>query len=82
MCSSTLLFFFLLYFSFCFRFFTSIPIGITSYVIGLKISDIPTGIKKHNSMIKKMKKKHDKIVLQGKTKLDTVEVLNSNALLT
>ena len=80
--SSTLLFFFPLYFSFCFCFFTRIPIGITSYAIGLKISNIATGIKKHNSMIMKMKKKHDKIALLGKKKLDTVDVLNSNALLT
>ena len=38
-----------------------IPIGIASSTIGLKISVITTGIKK--SIIKKKKKKHDKIVL-------------------
>ena len=38
-----------------------IPIGITSSAIGLKISSIAARIKKDNSIIKKKKKKHDKI---------------------
>ena len=38
-----------------------IPIGITSSEIGLKISAITAGIKKYRSIIKKKKKKHDKI---------------------
>ena len=33
------------------------------------------------SVIKKKKKKHDKIVSLGKAKLDTVEILISNALI-
>ena len=37
------------------------PIGITSSAIGLKISSIAARIKKDNSIIKKKKKKHDKI---------------------
>ena len=37
-----------------------IPIGITSYAIGLKICGITTEIKKYKSMIKK--KKHEKII--------------------
>ena len=43
----------------------SIPIGIMSSAIGLKICVISTGNKKYKSisMIKKKKKKHDKIVL-------------------
>ena len=40
-----------------------IPIGITSSAIGLKICAITAGIKKYKSIIKKKKKKHDKIVL-------------------
>ena len=40
-----------------------IPIGITSTTIGLKICVITAGIKKYKSIIKKKKKKHDKIVL-------------------
>ena len=37
-------------------------------------------MKKDKSMIEKMKKKYDKIVLLGKDKLNTIEVLISNAL--
>ena len=40
-----------------------IPIGVTSSAIGLKICGIAAGIKKYKSIIKKNKKKHDKIVL-------------------
>ena len=39
-----------------------IPIGITSSAIGLKICAITAGIKKYKLIIKKKKKKHDKIV--------------------
>ena len=38
-------------------------------------------IKKYKSIIKKKKKKHDKIVLVGKGKLNTIEVLFSKALI-
>ena len=40
-----------------------IPIENTSSLIGLKICAITAGIKKYNSIIKKKKNKHDKIVL-------------------
>ena len=40
-----------------------IPIGISSSAIGLKICAITAGIKKYQSIIKKKKNKHDKIVL-------------------
>ena len=40
-----------------------IPIGITSYAIALKVCVITAGLKKYKSIIKKKKKKHDKIVL-------------------
>ena len=58
-----------------------IPIGITSYSIGLKICAITVGIKKYKSIIKKKKKKHDKIVLLAKSKLNSIEVLISKALI-
>ena len=58
-----------------------IPIGITSSVIGLKICVITAGIKKYKSIIKKKKKKHDKIVLLAKSKLNSIEVLISKALI-
>ena len=45
-----------IYFNFCFRFFDWYCLGITSYAITAEI-------KKYKSMIKKKKKRHDKIVL-------------------
>ena len=41
---------------------------------------IAAGIKKYKSIIKKKKKKHDKIVLLAKSKLNGIEVLISKAL--
>ena len=58
-----------------------IPIGITSSAIGLKICAITAGIKKYKSIIKKKKKKHDKIVLLAKSKLNSIEVLISKTLI-
>ena len=59
-----------------------IPIGITSSAIGLKMCIITAGIKKYNAIIKKKKKKkHDKIVLLAKSKLNSIEVLISKALI-
>ena len=58
-----------------------ISIGITSPAIGLKICAITAGVKKYKSIIKKKKKKHDKIVLLAKSKLNSIEVLISKALI-
>ena len=58
-----------------------ILIGTTSLAIRLTISAITPGIKKYKSMIKKKKKKHDKVVLLAKTKLSSIEVLISKALI-
>ena len=58
-----------------------IPIGITSSAIGLNICTITARVKKYKLMIKKKKKKHDKIVLQGKSKLNRKEVLISKSLI-
>ena len=58
-----------------------IPIGITSSVIGFKICVITAGIKKYKTIIeKKKKKKHDKIVLLTKSKLNSMEALISKNL--
>ena len=57
-----------------------IPIGITSPAIKLKISAMTAGIKKYKSIIKK-KQKPDKIVLLAKSKLNSIEVLISKALI-
>ena len=62
--------------------FVGIPIGIASSTIGLKICVITAGIKKYKSIMKKKKKKkHDKIVLLAKSKLNSIEVLISKALI-
>ena len=56
-----------------FAFLPDIPIGITSSAIRLKLCAIVTGIKNYKSIIKKKKKKHDKIVLSAKSKLNSIE---------
>ena len=48
--------------------------------IGLNICAIAAGINKQKTIIQKMKKKYDKIVLLAKSKLNSVEVLISKAL--
>ena len=50
----------------------SIHIKTTSSTIGLKLCATAEGIKKHKSIIKKMKKKHDEIALLAKTKLNSI----------
>ena len=57
-----------------------VPAGIASFAGGIKICAITAGIKKYKSIIKKKKKNHE-IVLLGKVKLDTIEVLISKALI-
>ena len=52
-----------------------------SSAIGLKIYAITAGIKKYKSIIKKKKKKHDKIALRAKFKFSSIEVLISKALI-
>ena len=56
-------------------------VSITSSVVGLKFCEITAGNKKYNSIIKKQKKNHDKILLLGKTKLNTDEILISKTLI-
>ena len=58
-----------------------VPVGITISAIGIKICAITGEIKKCKSILKKKKKKHDKIVLLGKDKLNTIEFLISKALM-
>ena len=47
-----------------------IPIGIPSSAVRLKTFAITARFKKYESIIKKKRKKHDKIVLLAKTKLN------------
>ena len=49
-----------------FAFLLGTPVGIASSAIRLKICSITALIKRYKSMIKKKKKKHDKIVLLAK----------------
>ena len=58
-----------------------IPTRIASSTIWLKVCKISAGIKKYKSTIMKKRKKHDKIVLLTKSKLNSVEVLISKALI-
>ena len=51
-----------------------ISIGITSSAIELKICVITAGITNYKSIIKKKKKKHDKILSLAKSKLNRMEV--------
>ena len=66
---------------FSFASLVCIPIGITGSANGFKICVITAGIKKYKSIIKKNKKKHDKIVLLAKSKLNSIEVLGSKTLI-
>ena len=68
-------------FSFCFASLLEIPIGNTSSAVGLKIWAIAAGIKKYKAIIKKKKKNHGTITLLAKTKLSSVEILISKALI-
>ena len=58
-----------------------VHVGITSSAVGIKICATTGEIKKYKSIIKKKKKKHDKIVLWGKDKPSTFEFLISKTLI-
>ena len=58
-----------------------IPVGITSSAVGIDICAITAGIKNYKSMTKKKKKKHDKITLFVKDKLNAIEVPISKCLI-
>ena len=58
-----------------------IPVGIASSTIAWKICVIIAGIKNYRSIIKKRKKKHDKILFLVKSKLKSIEVLISKVLI-
>ena len=60
---------------YAFASFVGIPVGIASSVVMIKICIITAGIKKYESIIKKMKKKHDKIVLLAKAEVSISKTL-------
>ena len=57
-----------------------IPIGITSSMVGLRSCVITAVIKRYKSVTEKKKRRHDKIVLLEKAKLNRIEVLISKVL--
>ena len=57
------------------------PIGISSSALAIKVRLITARIKKYKSQIKKNKKEHDEMVSLAQTKLGTIEVLISKALI-
>ena len=58
-----------------------VPVGIASFAVGIKICAITAVIKKYKLIIKKKRKKHDKIALLGKANLENIEVLISKTLI-
>ena len=58
-----------------------IPTGITRSAVGIKICVITAGIKNFKSIINKTKKKHSKIALFAKTKLNSIKALILKALM-
>ena len=68
-------------FIFAFASFVCVLVGITSSATGIKICAVTAGIKNYKSIIMEKQKKHDKIALSGKDKLNTIEVLISKALI-
>ena len=67
-----------MHFHFCFCFFSWFSLGNTTSAVGLKKCVINAEVKKYKSIIKKKKKKYDKVVLLAK--LNSIEVLISKAL--
>ena len=68
-------------FNFAFASLVFVPFSIAISAVGITISVVTVGIKKFKAIIKKKKKKHDKIVLLGKDKINTIDVLISKVLI-
>ena len=58
-----------------------VPLGITNSAVGINVCAITAGVEKYKSIIEKKKKKHSKIVLLGKDKLNTIKVQISKVLI-
>ena len=58
-----------------FSLLVAILVGIMSFSVKIKIRAITAGFEKYKLIIKKKKKKYDKIMLLRKDKLDSIEVL-------
>ena len=70
----------MLCFHFCFCFFSQNSYRNWKFTLELNICITTAGIKKYKSIINKKRKKHDKIVLLAKSKLNSIEVLISKTL--
>ena len=57
-----------------------VPVRIMSSAVEINNFSITTRIKKYKSLIKKKKKKHNKVVFEGKDKLNTTAALSSKTL--
>ena len=68
-------------FYFCFCFFSWYSCKYYKLVVGINTCAITTVINKYKSIIKNKIKKHNKIVLLAKTKLNNAEVLIHKALI-
>ena len=64
-----------------FPFLVGIYVGTASSTKGLRICAITVGIKKYESIITRKKEKDDKIILLAKSKLSSIDVLISKALI-
>ena len=62
-------------------FASTVPVGVASSVLRLKICAIAAGVKKYNLVINKKKKRHDKVLLLAVTKLNIIKVSISKALI-
>ena len=58
-----------------------VPVDIMSSEVGLKTCAITAGIKKYHLNFKRKNRKNDEIVLLGKTKLHTIDILTSKPLI-
>ena len=59
----------------------NIPVGNTSSAVELKMCALTAGIKKYKSIIKKKKKKDDKMEILAKIKLNPIKVFIPKALI-
>ena len=59
----------------------AIPVSIKDYASGIQDCAVTAEIKNYKLIIKKKKKKHDKIVLLRKDKSNTIQFLISKALI-
>ena len=60
-------------FSLCICFISLCYVGIKSSAVGLKVCAITAEVKKYKLIIKRKKENNNKVLLLGKSKLDTIK---------